>query len=54
MPVIEISDELLKALSERKIDDQETDEEIIWDALEDRMQVNEETKKDTAEAKADI
>ena len=51
---IQISEELQSKLSKRKMFDRETYEEIIWDLLEDTMELNEETKKDIAEAREDI
>ncbi len=51
---IQISEELQSKLSKRKIVDRETYEEIIWDLLEDTMELSEETKKDIAEAREDI
>jgi len=51
---IQISEELQSKLSKRKIFDRETYEEIIWDLLEDTMELSEETKKDIAEAREDI
>jgi hypothetical protein len=51
---IQISETLHKELSERKIYDNETYEEIIWDLLEDTLELNEETKKDIEQARAEI
>jgi len=51
---IQISDDLQKELSKKKFSDRETYEKIIWDLLEDTMELNEETKKDIAEARAEI
>ena len=51
---IQISEELQSKLSKRKIFDRETYEEIIWDLLEDTMELSEETKKEIAEAREDI
>lgn len=51
---IQISEELQSKLAKRKIFDRETYEEIIWDLLEDTMELSEETKKDIAEAREDI
>jgi len=51
---IQISEELQSKLSKRKIFDRETYEEIIWDLLEDTMELSEETKKDIAEAREDV
>jgi len=51
---IQISNELLKKLQSMKIHAKESYEELIWDLLEDRMELSEETKKDIAEAEEDI
>ena len=42
---ISVSQELLSKLKERKMYDKESYEEVIWDALEDSMELSEETKK---------
>ena len=51
---IQISEELQSKLANRKMFERETYEEIIWDLLEDTMELSEETKKDIAEAREDI
>ena len=51
---IQISEELQKALAKRKLFDKETYEEVIWDALEDTMELSEETKKDIKRAEKEI
>jgi len=51
---IQISQELLTKLKERKLYDKESYEEIIWDALEDSMELSKETKKRIKLAEADI
>ena len=51
---IQISNDLQKELTNRKLYDQETYEEVIWDLVEDTQEINEETKRDIAEAMADI
>ena len=43
---IQISEELKKELSKKKFSDRETYENIIWDLLEDTMELNEKTKKE--------
>ena len=42
---IQISKDLLEELKSRKMYDKESYEEVIWDALEDSMELSEETKK---------
>ena len=51
---IQISADLQKELTNRKLSDKETYEEVIWDLIEDSQELNEETKKDLAEARAEI
>jgi len=51
---ISVSQELLSKLKERKMYDQESYEEVIWDALEDSMELSEETKKRIRIAEEDI
>ena len=51
---ISISQELLSKLKERKLYDKESYEEVIWDALEDSMELSVETKKRIKLAEEDI
>lgn len=51
---IQISEELLKKLKERKMYEKESYEEVIWDLLEDSMELSEETKKRIKKAEDDI
>lgn len=51
---IQISSDLQNTLSKRKISDRETYEEIIWDLLEDTMELSEETKKDIEQSRKEI
>ena len=51
---IQISKKLQKELLKRKLYDKETYEEIIWDLMEDSMELNDQTKKDIAEARTEI
>ena len=39
---------------ERKISDSETYEEVIWDLIEDIMEISEETRKEIDEARREI
>ena len=48
---IQISENLHHELLKRKFFERETYEEVIWDMLEDTRELNEETKKEIAEAK---
>jgi predicted transcriptional regulator len=51
---IQISTDLLGKLKVRKMYDKESYEDIIWDLLEDSMELSEETKKHIKLAEADI
>ncbi|MBA7486554.1 hypothetical protein ES707_22115 [subsurface metagenome] len=51
---IQISKELKKELSKKKFSDRETYESIIWDLLEDTMELSEKTKKEIEESRAEI
>jgi mRNA-degrading endonuclease YafQ of YafQ-DinJ toxin-antitoxin module len=50
---IQISKDLQRELIKRKMFDKESYEEIIWDLIEDSLELNEETKKDLAKARAE-
>ena len=51
---IQISPTLQTELNKRKLLDRETYEEVIWNLIEDSMEINEETKKEIAESRAEI
>lgn len=51
---IQISMELKKELAKKKFSDRETYENIIWDLLEDTMELNEETKKELEQSREEI
>ncbi len=51
---IQISSQLQEVLSHRKFFDRETYEEVIWDLIEDTKELNEETKKELVEARAEV
>lgn len=51
---IQISGNLQQELLKRKLFDSETYEEVIWDMVEDSQELNEEVKKEIAEARAEI
>ncbi len=42
---IQISEGLKKELTKRKLFDRETYEEVIWDIIEDTLELSEETKR---------
>ena len=50
---IQVSEELQGELTKKKIFDRETYEEVIWDLIEDAMEINAETKKELAEARTE-
>ncbi len=51
---IQVSAELKKTLEKRKMVAAESYEEVIWDLLEDTMELNEETKRELLQAEAEI
>lgn len=51
---IQVSNELLDKLKTMKMYDKESYEEIIWDLLEDRMELSEQTKKTIEKSLADF
>jgi hypothetical protein len=51
---IQISKKLQKELLKRKFFDKETYEEVIWDMIEDNEELNAQTKKELATARAEI
>ncbi|MDP2973805.1 MAG: hypothetical protein Q8N60_02025 [Candidatus Diapherotrites archaeon] len=51
---IQISGELRKVLSVRKVSDKESYESVIWDLLEDNRELSAETKKEIAESRRQI
>ncbi|MBU2616723.1 MAG: hypothetical protein KKB79_01945 [Nanoarchaeota archaeon] len=46
---IQVSNELLDKLQKMKVHNRESYEDIIWDLLEDRMELSDETKESIAE-----
>ena len=51
---IQISEELKKVLSKKKLSERETYENIIWNLLEDNMELNEQTKKELKASRKEI
>ena len=51
---IQISNELLGKLKHKKMYDKESYEEVIWDMLEDTMELSEETKRDIQKAEKEF
>lgn len=51
---IQISENLHKALDTKKLYKRETYEEVIWNLIEDTKELSEDTKKELAEARAEI
>jgi predicted CopG family antitoxin len=51
---IQISENLLETLKKRKLGEKESYETIIWDLIEDTTELAEETKKNIAEARAEV
>lgn len=51
---IQISEGLQEALAKKKLYDKETYEEIIWDLIEDSLELSEETKKNIEKYEEDV
>ena len=51
---IQITEQLQETLMKRKLFDRETYEGVIWDMIEDTQELNEQTKKELKEARAEI
>jgi predicted transcriptional regulator len=51
---IQVSTKLKKELKDRKLFDNESYEEVIWDLIEDTTELSRETKKSIKEAEKDI
>ena len=51
---IQVSEKLINELKQRKLYDKESYEELIWDLLEDSMELSEETKKHIKDAEKEI
>jgi len=51
---IQISEKLMDTLRDRKMYEKESYEEVIWDLLEDTMELSEETKKNIAQSEKEI
>ncbi len=51
---IQISNDLLTKLQNMKMHSKESYEDIIWDLIEDRMELSEETKKNISEARKQV
>ena len=51
---IQVSEKLQKELAKRKIYEKETDEEVIWDLVEDSQELDDVTKREIAQARQEI
>ena len=51
---IQISEKLQNELTKKKLFDKETYEEVIWDLMEDTMELSEETKRHITQAEKNI
>ena len=51
---IQISNQLMDTLKMMKMSEKESYEDIIWDLVEDHMELSEETKRNIAEARKQI
>ena len=51
---IQVSEKLQKELTKRKMYDKETYEEVIWDLMEDTLELDDETRKELSQARQEI
>jgi predicted transcriptional regulator len=51
---IQISEELKKELAAKKLYTAESYEDVIWDLMEDTMELSEQTKRNIAQARKEI
>jgi len=51
---IQVSENLLQELKEKKIYEKESYEEVIWDLVEDSMEISKQTKLELEQARAEI
>ena len=51
---IQISEQLMNTLKTKKQYDKESYEEIIWNLVEDSLEINEQTKKEILAARAEV
>ena len=51
---IQVSNKLVQELKNRKMYDKESYEEVIWDLIEDTMELSEETKRSIKQAEQEI
>jgi len=51
---IQVSRDLLEKLKEMKIHEKESYENLLWDLIEDRMELSEETKKNILKSEKEI
>jgi len=51
---IQVSRQLLEKLAKMKMHEKETYESIIWDLIEDRLELSKETKTNIANSEAEI
>ncbi len=54
MVSIQVSDDLIKELNKRKTFKDDSYEDIIWDLLEETMELSEETKKNLKKAEKQV
>ena len=51
---VQVSEKLLQELKEKKIYEKESYEEVIWDLVEDSMEISKQTKLELEQARAEI
>ena len=54
MKTIPVSEDLLEELEKRRVFEEDGCEDIIWDVLEESMELSEETKKDIKQSMKEI
>ena len=51
---IQVTEDLVSVLKQKKMYDKESYEEVIWDMIEDTVELSEETKREIEQARAEI
>lgn len=51
---IQVSKNLLETLKKRKLHNNESYEEVIWDLIEDTTELSEETKREIGQARVEV
>ncbi len=51
---IQVSEHLLQELKEKKLYEKESYEEVIWNLMEDSLEISQQTKQELEQARAEI